>query len=400
MKRYAKNINITDIDVIRKCIYDCLDGKWRRWETIKLLAAQGVLTKREVKQDVKYGEICRLDGSITVLANRISRDIAARDVELSRIVQKERRDENSGKVRMIGSETVLHQIYDYIAVYGITELCHAKIGPYQCACVPGRGQVYGKRAIEKWLSTDPDGTRYCVKCDIKKCYPSIDKDVLLRLLHRDIKNDTLLWLLELLLSKHDKGLSIGSCLSQYLCNYMLSYAYHYAEEQLAEEKTRRGKTVRIRLVKHTLFYMDDIVLFGSNKRHLRKGFELFREYLRNELHLEIKSGWRLFKVDYIDANGRRRGSVIDMMGYKIGRSYTTVRRRIFLRCRRRLENIRKRIRTNKPISRKLAASAVSLTGWLKNCNCYGFYMRYIETIRAAKRIISEYAKEGNKRCYV
>lgn len=399
MKRYAKNINIADIDVIIKCIYDCLGGKWRRWETIKLLAAQDVLTKREVKHAVTHNNISALDGCIAVLARKISRNIVFRDVELPPIKHRERVDENSGKVRLIGSETILHQIYDYIAVYGITELCRAKVGTYQCACVPGRGQVYGKCAIERWLRNDPLGTRYCVKCDIKKCYPSIDKAVLIKLLRRDIKNDPLLWLLELLLSKHGKGLSIGSYLSQYLCNYMLSYAYHYASERLALYKTRRGKTSRIRLVRHVLFYMDDIVLFGSNKRHLKQAFVQFREYLR-ELHLEIKDSWRLFKVDYYDANGRRRGTVVGMMGYKIGRKCTTVRRRIFLRCRRKLESIRKRIRTCKPISRKLAASAVSLTGWLKNCNCYGFYMRYIKTIRIAKLIISEYAKEGNKRCYV
>ena len=48
-------------------------------------------------------------------------------------------------------------------------------------------------------------------------------------------------------------------------NYYLSYAYHYVTEMLYTE--RRGK--RQNLVHHALFYMDDIILLGSNKKHMR-----------------------------------------------------------------------------------------------------------------------------------
>ena len=59
----------------------------------------------------------------------------------------------------------------------------------------------------------------------------------------------------------DVGICIGSYLSQHLANYYLSYAYHYIEDNCFY--TRRGK--RINSIDHKLFYMDDIILFSSNK---------------------------------------------------------------------------------------------------------------------------------------
>ena len=35
-----------------------------------------------------------------------------------------------------------------------------------------------KKKIEKWIHNDPRNVKYCLKMDIKKFFPSIDRDIL------------------------------------------------------------------------------------------------------------------------------------------------------------------------------------------------------------------------------
>ena len=398
MIRYCKKIDITDLDFIKSAIYECLDGKWRRNEVAEMLSRMNVLSIHDIRRAISLKQIEQLSECITRLAEYISYSIRRRRLDLPPITWTERLDGNSGKIRKIGTECILQQIYDYVAVNAIKDMCNAKIGYYQCACMPGRGQVFGKRAIEKWLKHDPKHTKYAIKADVKQCYNSIDHDVLLKFLHRDIKNDALLWLLEELIKTFGAGLSIGSYLSQYLCNYLLSYAYHYASERLAITKTRRGKEKRIRLIYHVLFYMDDVLLTGSNKRHLKQGFDMLSAFLRDELHLEFKDTWRLFRVQYIGSDNKPHGSIIDMMGYKITRTHTTVRRCIFLHTRRVITRAGKYITKHKNVPRRLCCAALSLFGWFKHCDSYHFIKMYGKICRRLRRIISNYDKERVKVC--
>ena len=392
MKRCCKNVDITDIAFIRDCIYRCLDGKWERTDVHKTLAEFSDLTRSEIRnicraknyrhktargyaidyQRRKRMIINRLDTTIQTMASQISHDIKTRTVQLPPIQYKTIIDNNSGKQREIGRESIIHQIYDYVGVHGAMELFDRKIGTYQCASISDRGQVYGKTAIEKWLRTSPKTTKYAVKADVEKCYPNIDHERLIYLLRRDIKNEQLLWLIEFLINQFDRGLSIGSYLSQYLCNYYLSYAYHYVAEQLAITKTRRGKSKRVRLVNHVIFYMDDILLLGGNKRHLRQGFEMLKQYMADFLKLQLKDNWRLFRVQYYDRDGRAHGDIIDMMGYRIGRKYTTIRKRIFKRLRHNVIMAERHIKRNSAVPRHIRDGICGQYGWLVHSDSYGF----------------------------
>lgn len=169
---------------------------------------------------------------------------------------------------------MIMQLYEVLAKEAADELWTAKVGLFQVASIPGRGQAYGKKYIERWMSRDPEGTKYCVQSDIKKCYPSMSHDKILEFLRRDLgKSDMLLYLFETLIGLYSEakvqnkekdckhGIFIGSPVSKDLCNYYLSYLYHYCTNELYEMKTRRGKTTRKRLIYHIMIQMDDIILF-------------------------------------------------------------------------------------------------------------------------------------------
>lgn len=64
-------------------------------------------------------------------------------------------------------------------------------------------------------------------------------------------------LIRTLLSTIDHGIPIGSFLSQTIANIYLSDIYH-----MVMEKTSG-------VVQHALFYMDDMLLLGQNKKKLK-----------------------------------------------------------------------------------------------------------------------------------
>lgn len=332
-----------------------------------------------------------LQPEIKNLAIRIQNDLINGTVTLPPIHYKTIIDGNSGKERVIGVQSMIHQIYDYIAVHGLMELFKKKITINQCASIPNRGQHYGKNLIVKWRKYDNKGTRYCIQADISKCYPSINHVILKKKLSRDVKNDKLLWLTFRLIDMFDEGLSIGSYLSQFLCNYFLSYASHFINERLFIMKKSRGKDIRINLVKHSLFYMDDILLFGANKKHLHQAISLLIDYLNEELDLTIKPSWRAFKTDYIDKNGKRIGSFIDSMGFRIYCDHVTMRQKIFLRVKRRYMRMRKKLKKRLKITVREASGNLSYFGWVKNTDSFKFKQKYImkyNLLKILKRIVS------------
>ena len=319
---------------------------------------------------------------IRYIATYLGQCLTSRQLEIRPILYHTIVDGMTHKERVIGVEEPVHQILDYIAVGGLQELFDAKIGLFQCASLPGKGQSYGKKYVERWVKEK--NTVYFVKGDIKKCFPSIPIDRLKQLLQRDIKNDTLLWLTFQLLDMFQGGLSIGSYLSQYLCNYYLSYAYHYAESELFKiRKTKRNGDTRVRLITHMLFYMDDFLLTGSSKKDLRKAMQMLSRYIETFLGIEVKSNWKISKLSDTEP--------IDMMGFVFRRERTTIRARIFLKTRRKFVKAQKLISRKGSVPLLLAYQCVSGYGWYKNTSSHAVRKKckITKITNHCKRIISK-----------
>ena len=256
--------------------------------------------------------------------------------------------------------------------------------------IPGRGQVDGKRAIERFIRRkDPHGTKskYFVKMDVRHCYQNLTRRAVMRRLRRDVhKNPVLLWFVDALLSTFQHGFSIGSFLSQFLCNYMLSYAYHFATEQLYKIRKRRtGRAARVRLVGFVLFYMDDILFIGAAFKDVKKAARLFCAYLRDELGLEIKPIW------HVKALAKEP---IDIMGFVIRRDRTTVRARIFVRARRQFLRAWAYLETGGYITIKAARRIISYRGYFSHTDSVGISakLHIVEVSRAASNVISAAAR--------
>lgn len=365
MKRLCKDIDITDIGLISRAVYKCLERKYKRNDTIKYFSQVSGVSEGALKNILEdYGKEA-LYPVVDKICDILREEIISNNISFPKIWYREKIDGSSGKIRRIGIQNVKQQLYDYIAVEGLNPLLK-RIGEYQCASIKGRGTLSGKKSIARWIKNK--NNRYFAKLDVQKCFESIDQEKLLSFLQRHIKNDRLINLIRILIGSFEKGLSIGSYLSQYLCNLYMSILYHYIMEDLY--RVRRGKSgyARIRLVNKCLIYMDDILIIGSRRRDMEKALRLIIQKA-SELGLTIKPNYQVSKID---------GSGIDMMGYKIYRTHTEIRGRVFLRIRRAF------LRAKSNLTKRIAKKCLSYYGYLKHTNS-----RRIERKWKVKKIIKK-----------
>ena len=325
MKRYCKNVDITDRNFISIAVRDCIKKKLSRKDTIELFCQYSGLSYNAIYRIVKYDYYKGyIDGLIETVIDGIRQEIIYQNYVIKPIHYQTKIDGNSGKVRQIGIQDVKQQLYDYIATYGLWELFVAKIGYYQCSALENKGQIFGVKALKKWV--DDHHIRYAIQSDIRHFYDTIDTDVLKDMLRRDVNNEPLLHLTFFLIDTFNKGLAIGSYLSQLLACYYLSLAYHYVTEQCYRiRKHKDGTESRVNLVDHALLFADDCIFLGSNLKDLKKAQKLYTKFCRDKLHIEVKSDVKIIDL---------RTDYIDMMGYKVSRKNVTIRSSDFIRLRR------------------------------------------------------------------
>lgn len=153
------------------------------------------------------------------------------------------------------------------------------------ASIKGRGIHKLLTKLKKVLKQDKENTQYCLKIDIKKFYPNINNDILMKKLERKFKDTDFLNLIRVIIfSRGSKGQPIGSLLSQYLGNFYLSSFDHYCKEQLR--------------LKYYFRYMDDIVILHKDKQYLHTLKRVFDDILHSEYDLEIKQNWQISPSSY------------------------------------------------------------------------------------------------------
>src|SRR6185369_6849452 len=168
------------------------------------------------------------------------------------------------------------------------------------SCIKRRGIHKALRKVTHALK-DREGTKYCLKLDIKKFYPSVDNEILKKLLRRKFKDNDLLTLLDDIINSQ-KGIPIGNLTSQWFANYYLTPFDHWLKE------TKR--------VKYYFRYCDDIVILHHDKEYLHSLRLDIQEYLANNLNLQLKSNWQVFPIE-------SRG--LDFVGYKSYHDYILLR---------------------------------------------------------------------------
>lgn len=199
------------------------------------------------------------------------------------------------------------------------------------SCIKGRGIHSMSTAIKEALK-NVERTKYCLKLDIQKFYPSVNHEILKKLLRRKFKDKDLLWLLDEIVDS-TAGLPIGNYLSQPFSNFYMTYFDHWIKETMQVIDYFR--------------YCDDMVFFSNSKEYLHKLLFEIRKYLWNELNLKIKGNYQVFLVS-------SRG--VNVVGYNHFHTHTLLRKSIKKDFARMLHY------------RKNPASVASYMGWVNPCD--------------------------------
>lgn len=210
------------------------------------------------------------------------------------------------------------------------------------SCIKNRGIHACAQSVRKALKQDPDGTKFCLKIDVRKFYPSINHELLKEILRRKLKDARLLALLDEIIDSTEYGVPIGNYLSQYFANLYLAYFDHWIKEK--------------KRVKYYWRYADDMVFLAADKETLHKLLHEIRAYLK-DLKLQVKRNYQVFPVD-------ARG--VDFLGYVFYHSHTLLRKSIKRKLCRRVASLNKR--KIAPTKEAYKQQICSWWGWCKYCN--------------------------------
>jgi RNA-directed DNA polymerase len=216
------------------------------------------------------------------------------------------------------------------------------------ACRKNKGTHKALKDIKKTISREFRFTGFCLKCDVKKYFPSIDKIILKQVIEKKIRcKNTKKLIFDIIDSDYsnfgeDKGIPIGNLTSQLFSNIYLNELDQYIKHKLK--------------IKYYYRYVDDFIILEDSKKQLNYYKKNIKYYLKKRLKLEIpKQKINLFEIK----------TGVDFVGYKIYPEY------VFLRKR----NIKKFIKKLKILTYeknffKVKSSISSYLGYFKFANSY------------------------------
>lgn len=274
------------------------------------------------------------------------------------------------KKRMIYVPSVRETVVQHAVVQVLDKyLLKKSIYDHAYAAIKGRGQHKAKKYVERYIRNNPRDVKYYLKMDIKQYFPSVPQDKLITMLKRQVKDTKTIELVQKIIQASDTGIPLGFFISQWFANYYLRDFDH-------DVKKLVGKDLYIR-------WMDDMVLFCSNKRKLHQYRERIAQMLCDK-GLTLKDNWRIQRFDH-----SKGGCFLDYMGFRFYRGRTTLRRSIFYKISRKARKMGK-----KPTIYQIR-QFMSYIGWLNASDTYEAYTAWIKpyvNIRQYKKRISQYDK--------
>lgn len=250
------------------------------------------------------------------------------------------------------------QVVHHAIMIHCAPLFISKFYYYSCGSVPEKGREMLIRYLRKEIKNKRKTKYYC-QLDIRKFFASVNPLVAFRALRWLIKDRRVLGLFAKILRSNyirdidgsikRTGLPIGFYTSPWIGNLVLSKIDHMVKEQL-------GVNVYAR-------YIDDMVLFHSNRRQLQRAVKCIVAELR-KLGLDIKKEPSIHLLD------KRK---LTFLGVVISRERVVLTSKIFLRYKR----MAKRIGKKDNMTVYDAMRVISIMGGFQNADCEKAFLEYI-----------------------
>lgn len=284
------------------------------------------------------------------------------------------------KKRTIIVPTLEELIVQHCVVNALKPLFSKGMYEHSYASLPNRGAHKGKKVIQKWIRNDSKNTRYVLKMDIHHFFDTVPHFILKEKLAKYIHDELMLDLLFKIIDVTEQGIPLGFYTSQWFSNWYLQELDHFIKEELQAVYYVR--------------YMDDMVIFGRNKKVLHQIRKKISVFLDSNFGLELKGNWQVFLFDY-----RGKGRDLDFMGFRFYRTRIVLRKTIMLKSTRKARKISKKEHPTVYDLRQM----MSYLGWLNCTDTYNMYLKHIKpfvSFQRMKRYISKCDKFDEHRIYL
>lgn len=199
---------------------------------------------------------------------------------------------------------------------------------------------------------------FALKCDIKKFFDSIDHKVLRRLIFKEVKDEKLADLINLIIGSFSaspgKGLPLGNVTSQLFANiYMNEF----------DQFVKHGLKAR-----HYIRYTDDFLFLSSNKNYLKSLLPDIENFFDCDLGLKLHPEKIIL---------RKLSQGIDFLGYVVLPRHIVLRIKTKRRIFRKLSQKKQLLGQGLPLGQNYYQSLQSYLGALSHCNGHGVKQKLI-----------------------
>lgn len=233
-----------------------------------LLAWQEFLPGKRAKPDVQEFSLHLMDHLICLHDDLTSRTYAHGPYHTFTITDP--------KPRIISKAVVRDRLLHH-AVYRILYPFFARrfiADSFSCQLGKGTHRALNRfRAYAYQASQNHTHTCWVLKCDIRKFFASIHRDIMLDILAKHISCEDTLWLLGRIIFSFSPGLPLGNLTSQLLVNVYMHEFDQFVKHQLK--------------ARHYIRYADDFVILSHNRSWLVEILQKINIFLKNELRLDL-----------------------------------------------------------------------------------------------------------------
>lgn len=213
---------------------------------------------------------------------------------------------------------------------------------------PGLGIHAAVVKARSYIDGSPKAV-YCIVLDVHHCYQNIDKDILISILDRHIKDVAVMRFLKKCIYGYPlPGISIGDRLSPIFCNIYLSGLDHYIKEVLKCHLYIR--------------YADNLYVFGYSVQWLNQIRVKIEEYIVR-LGLEFNPP----KISDLRVEG------VDFLGFRLFKDYTLLRKSVKVRMKSVMRAIDMKLESGQYPDAHDRGCIASYKGMLKWCDSYNLY---------------------------
>lgn len=232
------------------------------------------------------------------------------------------------------------------------------------ACIEGRGTHEAVRTVQRYMRkmSRSNSDYYILKCDVRKFFYSIDKNILYSIMKKYISDRKLLNLTyKFIYDDEDKiGIPIGNYTSQFFANIYLNELDKYIKEELK--------------VKYYVRYMDDFICLLKDKEESIYIKEKINNFLDKKLNLCLNHK----SVYYPNKMG------VNFCGYRIYETHKLLRNRSKKKIKKYVSIWNKLYSIDKLDEHKMLLCWNSWVAHSKHSNSYNFRIKMHSKIECNK----------------